>query len=118
MDEPTVGDALDAEREATMARIGAMTAEFEAIVASASGSNADDEHDPEGSTLAYERARVAALLADAHAYLDELDRASTRLAGGAYLHCERCGAPIDPERLVARPATRTCVRCASSRPAV
>ena len=31
---------------------------------------------------------------------------------GIYGICETCGRPIAPERLAARPATRTCIDCA------
>ena len=56
-----------------------MTTEFDEIVAGSADSNADDEHDPEGSTLAFERAQVSALLLEARAYLSDLDRALARL---------------------------------------
>jgi len=107
-------DVLIAEREATLARIQAMTADFEGIVTASAGSNTDDEHDPEGSTIAYERAQVAALLAEARRHLDDLDRALERLGNGSYALCERCGSGITLERLAARPATRSCIRCAAS----
>ena len=108
--------ALEAERATTLARIGAMTAEFEEIVAGSADSNADDEHDPEGSTIAFERAQTSALLAEARAYLLELERALTRLDAGTYWTCERCSEPIASERLAARPATRTCIACAGLPP--
>ena len=105
---------LRAEQEATIARIRAMTTEFDAIVEASSGANLDDEHDPEGSTVAFERAQVATFLVDARSYLDELHQAVARLDTGLYGLCERCGAPIGPERLAALPATRTCVACAGT----
>ena len=113
MDEAIVRDGLHVERTATLARIGAMTNDFEEIVAATTGSNADDEHDPEGSTIAFERAQIAALLVEARAYLFDLDRALARVNAGTYGTCARCGAPIAPERIAARPATRTCVACAA-----
>jgi DnaK suppressor protein len=116
MDESTVRDLLNAERTTTLARIGAMTTEFEEIVAATAGSNTDDEHDPEGSTIAFERAQVAALLVEARGYLSDLDHALARLEAGTYGTCERCGSPIAQERLAARPATQTCVSCATIRP--
>ena len=76
MDEPTIRDVLDAERATTLARIRAMQADYEAIVAGSADANTDDEHDPEGSTLAYERAQVAALLTGAQSNLEDLDRVS------------------------------------------
>ena len=41
-----------------------------------------------------------------------LDDALRRLAEGRYGVCDRCGQPIGAERLAARPAAVTCVRCA------
>ncbi len=107
-------ELLGAQRQATLARIAAMTREFEGIVAAVDGSNIDDEHDPEGPTLAFERAQVATLLDEALARIDDLDRALVRLDAGTYGLCERCGAVVAPERLMARPATRACLRCAVS----
>jgi RNA polymerase-binding transcription factor DksA len=114
MEESTVRGLLDAEREATLARVQAMTTDFEGIVAASADSNIDDEHDPEGATVAFERAQIAALLTQARACLDDLDRALARLAAGNYEVCERCGAQIASERLAARPAARTCIGCAAS----
>lgn len=109
------GALLAAERAATLARIEALAADFAAIVASGAGTAVDDEHDPEGATIAFERAQLGSLLADARAYLAELDAATRRLAEGSYGSCEQCGAPIGAERLAARPAARRCIRCAQSR---
>lgn len=111
MDESTARRFLGGERKATLARIQAMTTEFEGIVAA---SSVDDEHDPEGPTLAFERAQVTALLNEARSYLGDLDHAIAKLAVGIYAVCERCGAQIAPERLAARPAARTCIQCAAS----
>lgn len=116
MDESAFRDALEAERTATVARLEAMIAEYDGIVAASLDTNADDEHDPEGSTIAFERAQVAALMSQAQADLDDLDRAMARLDQGRYAICERCGSQIAAQRLAARPATRTCIRCAAIPP--
>jgi DnaK suppressor protein len=113
MEASAIRDLLNEERTTTLNRIGAMTAEFDEIVAATAGSNTDDEHDPEGSTIAFERAQVSALLLEAQAYLAELDRALAKVDAGRYGTCERCGAPIGAERLAARPATESCVSCAA-----
>jgi DnaK suppressor protein len=113
METAAVRAVLDAERAATLGRIDSMTSEFEEIVVAVAGSNGDDEHDPEGSTIAFERAQVGALLLDARAYLDDLDRAVARLDAGVYWDCARCGASITPERLAARPAALACIACAT-----
>lgn len=106
--------ALRAERAATLERIQALTADFDGIVAASADTNADDEHDPEGPTIAFERAQIAALLAQARAYLGDVERATDRLDDGTYTVCEGCGGSIAADRLAARPATRTCIRCATS----
>jgi RNA polymerase-binding transcription factor DksA len=72
----------------------------------------DDEHDAEGSTIGFERARVTALLAAARRSLVELDAAGARLAAGTYGRCLACGRPIPEARLAARPTADTCVACA------
>jgi DnaK suppressor protein len=114
MDTPTVRQRLGAERQATIARIEEMSVDFDGIVESSVNGNIDDEHDPEGSTVAFERAQVVALITQARAHLDELDRALARLAAGNYSVCEQCGGEIASERLAARPAARTCFDCAAS----
>jgi DnaK suppressor protein len=108
-----VREVLAAERASTLTRLHALVADYDGIVTASVDANADDEHDPEGATVAFERAQVGALVAQAQSYLDDLDRALARLAEGRYGACERCGSPITPERLTARPATPTCIRCAA-----
>ena len=51
-----VRDALGAERQETLDRITAVRREFDGIVESSAGVATDDEHDPEGATIAFERA--------------------------------------------------------------
>jgi DnaK suppressor protein len=96
-----------------MARIAALAVELDDIVAATADANVDDEHDPEGSTIAFERARVTTLLSQGRAYLEELELAHHRVEDGTYGMCERCGSAIPPERLRARPVARTCIRCVS-----
>ena len=115
MEEPVTRDALELERTMTLGRVQALNAELNGIIADAVDTNADDEHDPEGSTIAYERARFTALLADAQSHLNDLDRALVRLADGNYSICEKCQRTIPPERLEALPACRTCIECAAVR---
>jgi RNA polymerase-binding transcription factor DksA len=103
--------ALAAARERALARLAALEREFGGIVAAARDAGADDEHDPEGATLAYERQHVAALADAARAGLAEIDAALARLADGSYGICQACGASISRPRLAARPAARTCVGC-------
>jgi len=94
------------------ARIAGLEAEHARIVAASEASNADDEHDPEGATIAFERQQVVALLDQARRRLADVDAALAHRESGDYGICETCGRPIAPERLAARPATRTCIDCA------
>jgi RNA polymerase-binding transcription factor DksA len=111
--EAAIRDALAAERQQTLDRITAVRREFDGIVESTAGVATDDEHDPEGATIAFERAQLAALLDQAHRHLAELDEAAGRLRQGRYGQCERCGQPIAAGRLAARPTARTCIACAA-----
>ena len=103
---------LDAERRETLARLATLTGDFDALVEASEGSNADDEHDPEGATIAFERSQVDALARQAREHLREIDAALARLDAGDYGTCERCGRPISAGRLEARPTARTCIDCA------
>lgn len=96
-------------------RAARLAAQLEELAAAAAGANADDEHDPEGATLAFEREQVAALLRQTEADLVELAAARGRVAAGTYGVCESCGGPVGVGRLAVRPAARTCVACASKR---
>jgi DnaK suppressor protein len=106
------GDALVKERSAALAQIEALTREFDGVVAASRASNADDEHDPEGATIAFERQQVVALLDQARRRLSDVEAALARRDAGDYGTCENCGRPIAPQRLAARPAARTCIDCA------
>ena len=103
------------EREAAELRLARLRGDFSGIVAASRDSNADDEHDPEGATIAFERSQVDALARQAERHIEEADAALARLEDGSYGICERCGRPIPLERLEARPAARTCVTCADRR---
>lgn len=92
-------------------RIRSLTARFDAIVAGSEFTTDDDEHDPEGSTIAFERAQVVSLLADARRELDELAAATKRIDDGTYGKCACCGEAIAAERLDALPAATRCIDC-------
>jgi DnaK suppressor protein len=110
----TAPEALSRARAGTLAQIDALTREFDEVVAASKSSNADDEHDPEGATIAFERQQVAALLEQARARLADVDAALVRADAGDYGRCADCGQPIAAERLAARPQARTCITCAAA----
>jgi DnaK suppressor protein len=108
----TIRERLLTERSRAQQRAAALDLEFVGIAEAASEPGTDDEHDPEGATLAFERQHTAALRAQALDQIAEIDAAIGRLDAGAYGICVRCGQPVGEERLAARPAAATCVRCA------
>ena len=103
---------LLADRSETASRLAGLERDFAGLVESARQANSDDEHDPEGATLAFERQHLAALIDQARLRLTGIDAALGRIEDGSYGRCERCGGPIGAPRLDARPAATTCVRCA------
>ena len=107
-------ETLQAERERALRRVAALEREFAGIAEAASAGGTDDEHDPEGATLAFERQHAAALLGQARDQVTAVDAALARLEAGCYGLCARCGRPIGPDRLAARPAALLCIRCAAS----
>jgi RNA polymerase-binding transcription factor DksA len=104
-------DRVRRELEAAQRRASDLAAELEALE-DATAESPDDEHDPDGSTVGYERARVGALLARSRADIVALALARDRLDAGTYGTCQGCGRPIPSERLAALPSTTTCVACA------
>ncbi|MDT4976985.1 MAG: DnaK suppressor protein, partial [Pseudonocardiales bacterium] len=112
MTTPAV-DALYALREQTQRTISELTRDFQAVLRASTDTNADDEHDPEGSTIAFERAQLTALLDSARRTVAEIDSAIERFEAGSYGRCATCGTEISRERLHARPAARLCLACAS-----
>lgn len=106
-----VDDRIAVERARTLDRIAGLERDLQRLF-DATADSPDDEHDPEGATIGFERAQVTALLAAAHARLAEIDALTERLAAGAVGTCERCAGPIGAERLEARPTATVCVSCA------
>jgi DnaK suppressor protein len=105
---------LVVERADAAGRVASLSGDLDRLIQSSVGTNVDDEHDPEGATIAFERAQLAALLAASRRRLADLDDAIARFAAGTYGSCQTCGRPISADRLVARPATPTCRACAAN----
>ncbi len=105
-------DAIDQRRDEVRGLVGSLERRHADIVAGAEWSSNDDEHDPEGATVAFERAQVAGLLHQAKRELAELENAQARLDAGTYGVCERCGERIGDGRLEALPAATRCINCA------
>jgi DnaK suppressor protein len=112
-DQAALHDLLVAAQERTRHQLGALERDLDEIVESSELAPPDDEHDPEGATVAYERAQVSAMLGRAREELAALELALRRVADGSAWTCERCGGPITTERLMALPSARMCITCAS-----
>lgn len=105
----TVTARLTQERAALAARLERLSEDMSALVAASRDSNADDEHDPEGQTIAYERSQLSAVTSQSESHLAEVEAALVRVADGTYGVCDICHENIAAERLAARPTARTCV---------
>lgn len=103
---------IAARRARTEARLAGLDRDVAALV-DATHDSPDDEHDPEGATIGFERAQATTLRAEAEAQLVALDRAAAALEAGELGTCESCGGAIGLPRLLARPTTRRCVACAA-----
>lgn len=102
---------LEAERRRTSTRLAQLRDEHRDFVDASRDTNADDEHDPEGATIAFERSQVETLTRQTEQHLVEVAAAEARLADGTYGVCTTCGAAIAEERLEVRPSALTCVSC-------
>ncbi len=69
-----------------------------------------DELDP----MLQEQTKNLALARQIEKHLETIERALKAADRGEYGICERCGQPIAPERLLALPEARLCVRCKSA----
>src|SRR5690242_4130804 len=101
-----------AEHAALTSQVRALEAQFDGFVEASELVATDDEHDPEGHTIAFERQQVAALLRDARVRLASLSAALERIAAGTYGRCTSCHQPISSERLAALPGAERCISCA------
>ncbi|HET6878090.1 MAG TPA: TraR/DksA C4-type zinc finger protein [Jatrophihabitans sp.] len=102
------------QRADTLDEIAALRRELDDVLGSATSTTGDDEHDPEGSTIGFERAQAQAMLDAATERLSAVDAALARVDAGTYGVCAACGKPIGAERLEARPTAERCIDCATA----
>jgi DnaK suppressor protein len=106
---------LEGERDRVEAQVEELRRAYDQIISAAEFTSTDDEHDPDGATIGFERAQASALLEQAQRQLADIGDAIARWHAGTYGQCIRCGKPIPRERLDALPAARTCMACVSDR---
>jgi DnaK suppressor protein len=97
------------------ARSASLSVQIEGLAEQQALTTHDDEHDPEGVTIGFERAQLLGLRAGAQNEISALDRAASRLRAGTYGRCGNCGSEIPDARLEALPAAETCLNCAAAR---
>lgn len=64
----------------------------------------------DGSSM-QEQERIIRVSGDMRAVLDQVNQAMQRIEDGTYGTCERCGKPINPERLEYFPYVAYCIDC-------
>ena len=101
---------LQEERHRKLALLPALRRDISSVNAARQDSNVDDEHDPEGATIAFELSQASALLEQSRLGLVEIEAALARIDAGTYGVCAVCGQHIAEGRLEARPWTPYCIR--------
>ena len=105
--------AIVADLDRLDEQIVSLTRAFDDIVAANEQANTDDEHDPEGTTIAFERSQVSALLRQAREDRDSLRNTLHRVDDDlGYGVCTECRGFIGVDRLLALPAAAKCIACA------
>ncbi|MGV8886365.1 MAG: TraR/DksA family transcriptional regulator [Microbacteriaceae bacterium] len=100
------------ERRHTLATMEQLSRDIRSVQSSRQDAPTDDEHDPEGPTLAFEQSQSSALLWQARRRLELVDSALIRVGHETFGICEGCGHPIGVDRLMARPYAEHCISCA------
>ena len=93
---------LQKEREQTIAELNQLR-EYLKVEPERTGDEVDLD--------VYEREKNLALVRRLETKIEEIDRALHTAKKGAYGICERCGKPINPERLKVLPEATLCVKC-------
>lgn len=97
---------LLAERTEVLAEIEALVSRLE---------TKGDYELGEGDPMIYQWELNLALRERAQQHLAEIEEALQQLDMGIYGRCERCGKPIEPERLAVLSHTTVCSQCAQRR---
>jgi len=111
LSESTLSDlraSLEQERSDLRARLGEMGL-------LSGGELSFDQNFADSSQVTAERGEVEALAGKLREALNDVEAALVKLDNGTFGDCERCGQPIPPARLEAKPAARLCMECASKR---
>lgn len=108
----TLRGHLAGDREKTRLLIDQIGEQMSAFMTARRDTATDDEHDPEGPTLAFERSQSSAMLAQSEQHLADIEAALLRLDVGTYGLCASCHREIGVGRLQVRPQASLCIHCA------
>jgi DnaK suppressor protein len=108
-----IREQLASDREQIERLITSIQVDMGAFVNARRDAATDDESDPEGPTLAFERSQSSAMLTQSVGHLGEIDAALARMDDGVYGLCTTCNGPIALGRLQARPQASLCIECAA-----
>jgi DnaK suppressor protein len=108
----TSRSALASQLDAAQSQLAQLTRDLDGMMLASQSSNADDEHDPEGSTIAFEREQLSTVAQHVRSRISGFEQALVRIESGTYGICVSCGGPIAAGRLDARPDASTCIACA------
>jgi DnaK suppressor protein len=103
---------VNAEHEAAVRERERIASSLDDIRSGRLDTPADDEHDPEGSTMSFEWSRLAGAREDIETLMRTIDATLDRFSAGTYGMCVRCALPISKDRLAARPTAEYCIACA------
>lgn len=70
-----------------------------------------DNHPADIGDELFERSKDLALRDNEHVLIEQVEDALHKIEAGTYGLCDRCGQPIDPDRLEAMPSATLCINC-------
>lgn len=117
MDEKTLARlraSLESRRAEIEREIGFMSDEIRSIGEDQGIENGSlGNHMAEDGSSVMEADRLSTISEDLRSLMNEIDAALRRMDEGTYGICERCGRPINEERLEAFPYVARCIECQS-----
>jgi DnaK suppressor protein len=110
VDTAAIGSDLRARHDELVAELTALTV----VTRDPSATIGFGKRVGEGTSEAIGRIERVAQADALTAKLADVDRALEKIDDGTYGYCDRCGASIPDDRLVARPWAVLCLRCSTA----
>lgn len=111
MDREALKRALIAERERLGREIADLDADLSESLEDSSEESPYDQHMAETAAVTLDREIDLTLEENARAAIAQIDRALQKLEEASYGLCDKCGSPINEERLKAAPFATLCIEC-------